>query len=126
MTLHRRSPRPLAQALGAARAAWQPHSELGRAQTAWEDLPGAWSEVLGEHGPYILERTTLVGMRAGVLTVNCTEAVVADTLALEAVGVIERLNERLGTASVKRLRCLVQSPRQDPGLRENAGKNRRA
>ena len=126
MTFRRRSPRPLAQALGAARTHWEPRSELGRAQTAWEDLASAWSEVLGEHGPYILERTTVVGIRAGVLTVGCSEAVVADALALESGRVIERLNERLGTASVSRLRCVVKSTGNALLLSPNAGKNPRA
>ena len=126
MTFHRRSPRPLAQALGAARAGWEPSSQLGRAQTAWEDLASAWSEVLGEHGPYILERTTVVGIRAGVLTVGCSEAVVADALTLESATVIERLNERLGAPSVARLRCVVKSTDDGLSLRQNAGKNPRA
>jgi hypothetical protein len=114
MTLHRRSPRPLAQALGAARAGWEPRSELGRAQSAWTDLASAWRDVLGEHGSYILERTTLVGIRAGVLTVGCEEAVVADALALESERIIERLTERLGSASVSRLRCVVKSSDKSP------------
>lgn len=122
MTLRRRSPRPLAQALVAARAGWEPRSELGRAQTAWEDLSHAWSEVLGEQGPYMLERTALVSIRAGLLTVSCSEAVVADALALESEGVIERLNERLGDACVKRLRCLVESSPKGHRLRSNPGK----
>lgn len=126
MTFHRRSPRPLAQALGAARPGWEPRSELGRAQTAWEDLTSAWSEVLGEHGPYILERTTVVGIRAGVLTVGCSEAVVADALTLESATVIARLNERLGAPSVVRLRCVVKSTGDGLSLRQNAGKNPRA
>ena len=38
--------------------------------------------MIGEHGPYIVERTRLVSLKAGVLTVRCSEAVVGDTWGL--------------------------------------------
>ena len=109
MTHRRRSPRPIGGALQALRGAWQPPSPLGRAQTAWEEVGRVWEEVIGEHGPYIVERTRLVGLRAGVLTVRCSESVVADTLELESERVLERLNERLAGDPVTRLRCVTGS-----------------
>ena len=97
MSLHRRSPRPIAGALKRSRGTWQPASPLGRAQTAWDEIGRVWAEVIGEHGPYIVERTTLVSLKAGVLTVRCSEAVVADTLGLESERVLrapERASRR--------------------------------
>jgi len=109
MSLHRRAPRPVAGALEALRGSWQPASPLGRAQTAWDEIGRVWEEVVGEHGPYIVERTRVVSLRAGVLTVSCSESVVADTLALESEQVLERLNERLAGDPVTRLRCVTGS-----------------
>ena len=81
------------------RGGWQPASPLGRAQTAWDEIGRVWEEVIGAHGSYIVERTTVVSLKAGVLTVSCSESVVADTLELESERVLERLNERLGGRS---------------------------
>jgi hypothetical protein len=111
MTLRRRSPRPIAGALESLRGAWQPPSPLGRAQTAWDEIGRVWEEVIGEHGPYIVERTTPVSFKGGVLTVRCSESVVADTLGLESERVIERLNGRLEGERVTRLRCVTGSSR---------------
>ncbi|MDA8069054.1 MAG: DciA family protein [Actinomycetota bacterium] len=109
---HRRSPRPIAGALETARSRWQPATPLGRAQSAWSDLAEAWTEAVGAHGSYLVERTEVVGMRLGVLTVNCAEAVVADTLTLEAELLIKRLNASLATERITRLRCVVGEPRR--------------
>ncbi len=65
MSRHRRSPRPIAGALEGARRTWQPPSPLGRAQTAWDEIGRVWEDVIGEHGPYIVERTRLVSLKAG-------------------------------------------------------------
>jgi predicted nucleic acid-binding Zn ribbon protein len=110
MSPRRRSPRPIAGALDALRGGWQPASPLGRAQTAWDEIGRVWEEVLGEHGSYIVERTQLVSLKAGVLTVSCSESVVADTLELESARVLERLNGRLEGDPVGRLRCITGSP----------------
>jgi len=107
VSLRRRSPRPIAGAIEPLRGAWQPPSPLGRAQTAWDEIGRVWEEVIGEHGHYIVARTRLVSLRAGVLTVSCSEAVVADTLGLESERVLERLNERLGGDPVTRLKCVT-------------------
>ncbi len=107
MTHRRRAPRPLALPLERVRVRWEPASELGRAQSAWEDVGRVWREVLGAHGSYVIERATAVSLKAGVLTVSCTEAVVAQTLELEAERIISGLNERLGGQPVRRLRCVT-------------------
>jgi predicted nucleic acid-binding Zn ribbon protein len=109
MSRRRRSPRPIAGALGAMRSSWQPPSPLGRAQTAWDEVGRVWEDVIGEHGPYIVERTRLVSLKGGVLTVKCSEAVVSDTLELESGRVLERLNERLEGDPITRLRCVTGS-----------------
>jgi hypothetical protein len=109
MTHHRRSPRAIRGALEALHGGWQPASPLGRAQTAWDEIGRVWEEVLGEHGSYIVERTQLVSLKAGVLTVRCSESVVADTLELESGRVLERLNKRLDGDPVGRLRCVTGS-----------------
>jgi hypothetical protein len=107
MSLHRRSPRPLAGALETMRSGWQPASPLGRAQTAWDEIGRVWEEVIGAHGSYILERTKVVSLKAGVLTVSCSESVVADTLELESGAVLDRLNSGLMGERITRLRCVT-------------------
>ena len=109
MSLRRRSPRPIAGALATMRGTWQPPSPLGRAQTAWNEIGRVWEEAIGEHGSYIVERTRVVSLRAGVLTVSCSEAVVADMLTLEATQVLGRLNNRLEGDPIVRLRCITGS-----------------
>lgn len=109
MSPRRRSPRPIAGALASVRGGWQPPSPLGRAQTAWDEIGRAWADVIGAHGPYIMERTTLVSLRAGVLTVSCSEAVVAESLQVESEGVLERLNALLEGEPILRLKCVIGS-----------------
>jgi predicted nucleic acid-binding Zn ribbon protein len=92
-----------------ARSGWQPASALGRAQTAWEEVGRVWEEVIGAHGAYILDRTRVVSLRAGVLTVSCSESVVADTLGLESERVLERLNERFTGDPITGLKCVTRS-----------------
>jgi predicted nucleic acid-binding Zn ribbon protein len=109
MTLRRRSPRPIAGALEQVRGGWQPASALGRAQTAWDEIGRVWTEVIGAHGSYIVERTNVVSLRAGVLTVACSESVVADTLQLESERVLESLNAQLEGDPITRLKCVTGS-----------------
>lgn len=107
MSPRRRSPRPISGALESVRGRWQPPSPLGRAQTAWDQIGRVWAEVIGAHGPYIVERTNVVSLKAGVLTVRCSEAVVADTLQLESQRVLERLNSQLEGEPITRLKCVT-------------------
>jgi len=109
MSPRRRSPRPLSGALEGMRSVWQPASPLGQAQTAWDGISRVWEEVVGAHGSYIVERTEVVSLNGGTLTVRCSESVVADTLELESERVLERLNARLDGGPVTRLRCVTGS-----------------
>lgn len=109
MSPHRRSPRPIVGALEAARGSWQPRSPLGRAQTAWDEVGRVWEEVIGAHGPYIVERTRVVSLKGGVLTVSCSESVVAHALELESERVLERLNAQLEANPIRRLKCVTGS-----------------
>ena len=109
MSLRRRSPRPLAGALETMREGWQPTTPLGRAQTAWDEIGRLWEEVIGAHGSYILDRTKVVILKAGVLTVSCAESVVADTLELESARVLDGLNGRLTGERITRLKCITSS-----------------
>ena len=109
MSLRRRSPRPLGDALEAVRGDWQPASPLGHAQTAWDEIGRVWEEVIGAHGSYIVERTRVVSLNGGLLTVRCSESVVADTLELESQRVLERLNGRLAADPITRLKCVTGS-----------------
>jgi predicted nucleic acid-binding Zn ribbon protein len=111
MSPHRRSPRPIGGALDGLRGTWQPASPLGRAQSAWDDVGRVWEQVVGAHGAYIVERTRVVSLKAGVLTVSCSESVVADTLELESERVLERLNRQLEGEPIRRLRCVTASGR---------------
>ena len=108
MSPRRRSPRPISGALETMRGTWQPPSPLGRAQTAWDQIGRIWADVIGAHGPYIVERTEVVSLRAGVLTVSCSESVVADTLQMESERVLERLNSQLDGEPIKRLKCVTR------------------
>jgi len=97
----------VAEPLDAIRGRWQPASPLGQAQSAWDQIGRLWEEIIGAHGPYIVERTRVVSLRSGVLTVSCSESVVADTLELESGAVLQRLNERLDGDPITRLRCVT-------------------
>jgi hypothetical protein len=111
MSPRRRSPRPIAGALARIRGDWQPPSPLGRAQSAWDEIGRVWADVIGAHGPYIMERTTLVSLKAGVLTVSCSEAGVAESLQVESERVLVRLNDQLEGEPVLRLKCVIGSRR---------------
>ena len=104
MTLRRRSPRQIAGALDGMRRAWEPDTPVARVQTSWSALADVWTEVVGA---YVAERATPRNVAGGVLTVACSESVVADTLSLEATDVLSRLNERLDGDPIVRLRCVT-------------------
>ncbi len=99
MTLHRRSPRPLAGALTTLRDAWAPETVLAAAQRAWPEAVG--DVIAAEASP--------VSERAGVLTIACESAVWAQELDLMAPQILARLNERLRPGSIARLRCTTRA-----------------
>jgi hypothetical protein len=86
------------------RGAWQPDTPVARVQSTWDGLADVWPEVVGD---YVADRAEPATVMNGVLTVRCSEAVVADTLTLESQDVLQRLNERLGGEPITRIRCIT-------------------
>jgi predicted nucleic acid-binding Zn ribbon protein len=104
MSFRRRAPRQIGSALDGMRATWQPDTTVAKVQSTWDALSAVWQDVVGE---YVADRAKPARVTNGVLLVNCSESVVADTLTLESVDVLERLNERLGGDPITRLRCVT-------------------
>jgi predicted nucleic acid-binding Zn ribbon protein len=96
MSLHRRSPRSLANALEPLREAWTPDTLLSEIQRRWPEVVG----------PAIAAEATPATERCGVLTVSCSGAVWAQELDLMGLTILTRLNSRLQRGQVTRLRCL--------------------
>ena len=97
MTLHRRSPRPLAMALAPLRDACMPATLLG-------EIQGVWTEAVGA---IIAAEAQPVSERAGVVTIACSASVWAQELDLLSAALLERLNPHLRSGRVIRLRCTV-------------------
>lgn len=97
MTLHRRSPRSIATALGPLRDSWAPETLLA-------EIQGVWPEAVGEA---IANEATPRSERAGVLTIACSAAVWAHELDLMAPSIVPRLNQRLKRGGITRLRCVT-------------------
>lgn len=104
MSLRRRSPRQIAGAIDHMRREWEPDTPMARVQSTWSGLAEVWEEVVGE---YVAARAKPVRVANGTLTVACSEAVVADTLTLEAAEVLARLNGQLQGDPIARLRCVT-------------------
>jgi hypothetical protein len=100
MTAHRRSPRPLALALGRIEDDLAP-------QTVLAEVQRRWSEAVGES---VAAQATPTSERAGVLTVSCSAAVWAQELDLMGPAIIERLNAVLTDRQITRLRCVSTPP----------------
>lgn len=96
----------MAAALTRSREQWQPASALGRAQSAWDHIGHAWAAALGPQGGYILARANPVSLRAGTLTVSCSESGVAEILELQSADLITRLNAQMNDDPVTRIRCV--------------------
>jgi predicted nucleic acid-binding Zn ribbon protein len=86
------------------RGAWQPDTPVAKVQSTWDALSSVWAGVVGE---YVADRAEPSRVSNGVLTVKCTESVVADTLTLESQDVLKRLNERLSGDPITRIRCIT-------------------
>jgi predicted nucleic acid-binding Zn ribbon protein len=97
MTSYRRSPRPMALALGRIRDDLAPETLLADVQRAWPSAVG--STIAQEAEP--------IGERGGVVTVSCSASVWAQELDLMAPAIIERLNQLLAAGRVSRLRCVA-------------------
>jgi predicted nucleic acid-binding Zn ribbon protein len=97
MTRWRRSPRTLVRAMDHVRDELAPQTLLAEVQRVWADAVGL--AIAGDAQP--------TGERAGTLTVSCSAAVWAQELDLMAPAVLERLNEKLLTGRIDRLRCVT-------------------
>ncbi len=102
MSPYRRSPRPIGLALDRVQVAWEPQSLLGEIQRVWREVVG--SVIATEARP--------TRERAGVLTVSCSASVWAQELDLMGPSIVQRLNEKLLSGAISRLRCIAdaQSP----------------
>ena len=96
MTRSRRAPRPLTFAIEQIRDELAPETLLARVQLAWR-------EVVGE---LVAAQATPTSERGGVLTISCAASVWAQELDLMAPDILERLNARLQTSQLTRLRCV--------------------
>jgi predicted nucleic acid-binding Zn ribbon protein len=101
MTSYRRSPRPLGLALDPIRDQLEPESLLADVQRVWRAAVGV--AIAGEAQP--------TSERGGVVTVSCSASVWAQELDLMAPTILERLNGRLRSGRVSRLRCVATPPR---------------
>ncbi len=99
--MRRRGPRPLAGALDRLTAELAPATALAAVQRVWPT---------GVPEPFA-SRCTPDAERAGVVTVACPSAVLAQELDLLSERVVERLNERLGRPAVRGLRPQARPPR---------------
>ena len=97
MSPSRRSPRPLAAALGPLRDAWAPETLLAEVQRSW---PAAVGEAIAAEAQPVSER-------AGVVTVACSGSVWAQELDLMAPVILEKLNRGIRRGHVTRLRCVT-------------------
>lgn len=97
MTSYRRSPRQAAFAFDRVRDDLAPDTLLAEVQQAWRAAVG----------PAIAAEAQPTRERAGVVTVSCAASVWAQELDLMAPAILERLNQRLRSGRVSRLRCVA-------------------
>ena len=103
MTLHRRSPRPVAIPLDRVRDDLAPQTLLASVQRAWPDAVGAM----------IAAEATPTSERGGTVTISCSASVWAQELDLMGPAIVERLNGLLGEGEITRLRCVAVPVRDD-------------
>jgi predicted nucleic acid-binding Zn ribbon protein len=100
MTPYRRTLRPAALSLGEIRQELEPHTLLAAIQRLWPEAVGG--AIAAEAQP--------TSERSGIVTVSCSASVWAQELDLMAPAILERLNERLDSGRVTRLRCVTLPP----------------
>jgi predicted nucleic acid-binding Zn ribbon protein len=93
--MSRRSPRPISDALSRITPGLAPATVLARVQEVWPAAAGA----------AIADAARPVAEHDGVLTVACDAAVWAAELDLLAGEIVPRINARLGSETVRELRC---------------------
>jgi predicted nucleic acid-binding Zn ribbon protein len=99
-----REPRPIAEAVARVIDRAAPATTLARVQRCW-------GEVAGE---VIAAEATPVSEQSGVVTVACRSAVWANELELLSKGLIEGLNDSLGSRAVGTLKFIVKGSRASP------------
>jgi len=99
---HRRTMRPFALAIEPVRDELAPQTLLADVQRAWIDAVG----------PVIAGEAEPTAERAGLLTVSCSGSVWAQELDLMGPAILERLNTRLRSGRITRLRCVATPPRE--------------
>ncbi|HZO77173.1 MAG TPA: DUF721 domain-containing protein [Solirubrobacteraceae bacterium] len=100
MTRVNRSPHLLSGSLDMLAQQLAPDTVLAKIQRAWPDAVGA---AIAQHAKPVAER-------AGVLTISCESSVWAQELDLMSQGILERVNESLGSGRITRLRCVAGAP----------------
>jgi predicted nucleic acid-binding Zn ribbon protein len=94
---YRRAPRSMQGALSLLADELAPESVLA-------DVQRAWPQVVG---PAIAAQAQPTAERGGVVTVSCSASVWAQELDLMSVQIVERLNARVGSGQISRLRCIA-------------------
>ncbi len=100
--MRRRTPRPVAEALGPLVDAWAPAGLLAAVQQAWPEAVG----------PVVAAEAAPVRERAGIIEVSCRSAVWAQELDLMAGEIVSRLATAVGDDRVRGLRCVAAPPRR--------------
>jgi predicted nucleic acid-binding Zn ribbon protein len=100
--VRRLAPRRLELALGELTERLAPATTLARVQARWADAVG--DAVAREAAP--------VSEREGVVTVACESAVWAQEIDLLSAELVDRLNDRIGSAPVRSLRVVVGGARR--------------
>jgi len=97
MTGYRRSPRRMTLALDRIRDELEPEGLLAEVQRVWREAVGG----------AIAQEALPTSERGGVLTISCSASVWAQELDLMGPAIVERLNQRLRSGEVSRLRCVT-------------------
>ena len=97
--MRRPAPRPVGAALEPALNAARPPGLLAQVQALWPQVGG----------PALAHSASPVSERDGTVTVVCESAVWAQELELLAADLGRRLNDRLTSGAVRRLRFVVGS-----------------
>ena len=99
--MRRHAPRPAGAAVSALADRLAPQTVLADVQRVW----------LAAVGDIVAVQAEPTGERDGVLVVTCASAVWAQELDLMAPDLVARLNELLGAAKVRALRCQAVAAR---------------
>ena len=97
MSPYRRGPRSIDTALGSLADDLAPETLLAEVQRVWPSVVG--EAIATEAQP--------TGERGSSITISCSASVWAQELDLMAAQIIPRLNARLSSGTVQRLRCVA-------------------